>query len=152
MPVAVCAVLSSWWWTERPSETCRAFYENKYFEKEVHLVGCTAIYYDAWTYGRQNLGILSCLYKVLFLFFVGFVGDKGWRKQISHSCPEIWSSWICSAEVWSHNKGSWLHPGWRRASQLEHMCQVRVGQGAVIHRLGYLLYWWILQKVRVSLL
>jgi len=22
MPIAVCAVLSSWWWTERPSETC----------------------------------------------------------------------------------------------------------------------------------
>ena len=29
MPAAVCAVLSSWWWTERPSETCRAFYKNK---------------------------------------------------------------------------------------------------------------------------
>jgi len=29
MPVAVCAVLSSWWWTERPSETCRLFCKNK---------------------------------------------------------------------------------------------------------------------------
>jgi len=27
--VAVYAVLSSWWWTERPSETYRAFYKNK---------------------------------------------------------------------------------------------------------------------------
>jgi hypothetical protein len=27
--VAVYAVLSSWWWTERPSETCSAFYKNK---------------------------------------------------------------------------------------------------------------------------
>jgi hypothetical protein len=26
--VAVDAVLSSWWWTKRPSETCRAFYKN----------------------------------------------------------------------------------------------------------------------------
>jgi len=26
---AVYAVLSSWCWTERPSETCRAFYKNK---------------------------------------------------------------------------------------------------------------------------
>jgi hypothetical protein len=26
--VAVYAVLSSWWWTERPSETCRAFSKN----------------------------------------------------------------------------------------------------------------------------
>jgi len=25
--VAVYAVLSSWWWTKRPSETCRAFYK-----------------------------------------------------------------------------------------------------------------------------
>ena len=30
--VAVYAVLSSRWWTERPSETCRAFYKNKWFE------------------------------------------------------------------------------------------------------------------------
>jgi hypothetical protein len=30
--IAVYAVLSSWWWTERPSETCRAFYKNKSFE------------------------------------------------------------------------------------------------------------------------
>jgi len=27
--VAVYAVLSSWLWTERPFETCRAFYKNK---------------------------------------------------------------------------------------------------------------------------
>jgi hypothetical protein len=27
--VAVYAVLSSWWWTEKPSETCRAFCKNK---------------------------------------------------------------------------------------------------------------------------
>ena len=27
--VAVYEALSSWWWTERPSETCRAFYKNK---------------------------------------------------------------------------------------------------------------------------
>jgi len=27
--VAVYAVSSSWWWKERPSETCRAFYKNK---------------------------------------------------------------------------------------------------------------------------
>jgi hypothetical protein len=26
--VAVCAVLSSWWWTERPSQTFRVFYKN----------------------------------------------------------------------------------------------------------------------------
>jgi hypothetical protein len=29
MPVAVSTVLNSWWWTGRPSETCRVFYKNK---------------------------------------------------------------------------------------------------------------------------
>ena len=28
-PVAVCTVLNSWWWTERPSETCRVSFQNK---------------------------------------------------------------------------------------------------------------------------
>jgi hypothetical protein len=26
--VAVCTVLDSWWWTERPSETCRVLFQN----------------------------------------------------------------------------------------------------------------------------
>jgi len=38
MPVAVRTVLNSWWWTERPSETCRVFFKNK-IETLVHLVG-----------------------------------------------------------------------------------------------------------------
>ena len=29
IPVAVCTVLNSWWWTERPSETCRVLFQNK---------------------------------------------------------------------------------------------------------------------------
>jgi len=29
MPVAVCTVLNSSWWTERPSETCRVLFQNK---------------------------------------------------------------------------------------------------------------------------
>ena len=28
-PVAVCTVLNCWWWTERPSETCRVSIQNK---------------------------------------------------------------------------------------------------------------------------
>jgi len=40
--------------TERASETCGAIYKNKYFEKQMHLVGCTIrIYYDTRTYERQ---------------------------------------------------------------------------------------------------
>jgi len=29
IPDAVCTVLDSWWWTEKPSETCRALFQNK---------------------------------------------------------------------------------------------------------------------------
>jgi len=29
IPDAVCAVLCSWWWMEKPSETCGASYRNK---------------------------------------------------------------------------------------------------------------------------
>ena len=29
MPVAVCTVLNCWWWTERPSETCRVLLQIK---------------------------------------------------------------------------------------------------------------------------
>ena len=29
MPVAVCTDLNCWWWTERPSETCRLSFQNK---------------------------------------------------------------------------------------------------------------------------
>ena len=29
MPLAVCTVLYCWWWTERPSETCRVSFQNK---------------------------------------------------------------------------------------------------------------------------
>jgi hypothetical protein len=29
MPVAVRTVLKCWWWTERPSETCRVSFQNK---------------------------------------------------------------------------------------------------------------------------
>jgi len=29
IPDAVCTLLCSWWWAERPPETCRAIYRNK---------------------------------------------------------------------------------------------------------------------------
>ena len=28
-PDVICTVLDSWWWTERPSETCRVLFQNK---------------------------------------------------------------------------------------------------------------------------
>jgi len=43
MPVAVCTVWNSWWWTERPSETCKVLLQNKInlIDTLVHLVGFT---------------------------------------------------------------------------------------------------------------
>jgi len=31
LPLAVCTVLNSWWWTERPPETCRVSFQNKIY-------------------------------------------------------------------------------------------------------------------------
>jgi len=49
----------------KTSETWRVFYENKQFEKHVHVVGFTiGIYYDARTYERQKYHeILTAAYK-----------------------------------------------------------------------------------------
>ena len=46
IPIAACAVLDSWWWTEKLSETCTVLFQNK-FEKLMRLVGfITSIYHD----------------------------------------------------------------------------------------------------------
>jgi len=47
-PNAVCTVLNSWWWTERPSETCRVLFQNK-----INLRYCAS----GWFYYRN---ILRC--------------------------------------------------------------------------------------------
>jgi len=48
LPVAVCTVFNSWWWTERPSETCRVLFQNK-----INLRYCAS----DWFYYRN---ILRC--------------------------------------------------------------------------------------------
>ena len=54
--IAVCTVENSWWWTEELSETCRASFQNKYFEKLVHLVGFTRIIRNFITmHGHMNV-------------------------------------------------------------------------------------------------
>jgi hypothetical protein len=50
--VAPYTVLSSWWWTERPSETCRAFYKNKSFE--ITGAYCWLYYKNACTSLRED--------------------------------------------------------------------------------------------------
>ena len=39
MPVAACRVLNSWWWTERPCETCRVLGEERETNK-MQLIWC----------------------------------------------------------------------------------------------------------------
>ena len=53
MPVVVCTILNSWWWTEKPSETWRVSFQNKInlihwciwlvFNIEI-IVWCTALW------------------------------------------------------------------------------------------------------------
>jgi len=38
IPLLTVQWINSWWWTEKPSETCRVSWQNK-FVKLVHLVG-----------------------------------------------------------------------------------------------------------------
>ena len=54
MPVAVCTVLNSWWWTERPSETCRVSFQNKI----IWYIGSSS-----WFYYRNDFSVcLHCCY------------------------------------------------------------------------------------------
>ena len=55
IPDAVCAVLNSWWWTEKPSETCRAYYRNREIMKLCILLVILCEYY------RRNLNGFICL-------------------------------------------------------------------------------------------
>ena len=48
IPVAVCTILNSWWWTERPSETCRMSFQNKIMIK--WYIGASG-----WFYYRNNI-------------------------------------------------------------------------------------------------
>ena len=41
MSVAVCTFFNSWWWTERPSETCRVLLQQSRFETLMHPFGFT---------------------------------------------------------------------------------------------------------------
>jgi len=67
-PVAVCTVLISWWWTERPSETCRVSFQNKIIWYNGasswfcyrNILRCTAL----WTSKIQ----LECVTKILVSF------------------------------------------------------------------------------------
>jgi len=50
----VCTVKNSWWWTEKPSETCTILFQKK-FEKWMHVVGfIIRIFHSARSPERQS--------------------------------------------------------------------------------------------------
>jgi len=56
IPDAVCAVLNSWWWMERPSETCRAMF-NK-------LENCASSWFHYINYGTSyNLSVQMTVFQ-----------------------------------------------------------------------------------------
>jgi len=68
LPVAVCTVLNSRWWTERPSETCRMLLQNKI--KLIWYIGASGwIYYRnvlrctaLWTPKHNTLNVLTSIH------------------------------------------------------------------------------------------
>ena len=50
MPDAGCAVLSCWWWTEKPSETCRASYRNKEIVKHCIMLVVLCEYIEIYLF------------------------------------------------------------------------------------------------------
>jgi hypothetical protein len=71
VPDAVCAVLNSWWWTERPSETCRVilnklenrasswFYYRNHWLYYAHGVHAVAQLVEALRYKRKIAGSIA---------------------------------------------------------------------------------------------
>jgi len=61
MPVAVCTVVNPWWWTERPSETCRVLFQNKI----IWYIGASG-----WIYYRNTLRCTALWTSNLMVFFM----------------------------------------------------------------------------------
>ena len=94
IPDAVCTVLDPWWWTERPSETCRVPLQNK-FEKLVHLVGFTIELYFLLV---VNLFLCASYLSFLnYLFFVIPTAIIACSYFISFR--QIWHSVLCLAAL-----------------------------------------------------
>jgi len=64
MPVVVCTVLNSCWWTETPSETCRVSFQNKI--DLIHwCIWLVLLYYTIFYYTCRNAQLYA--HATLFL-------------------------------------------------------------------------------------
>ena len=90
IPIAVCTVKNSWWWTEELSETCRVLFKNN-FQKLVHLAGFIIRIYS-------NVDIFFCKVMCLcvtwwYAFRSGAAGHCGlcWTVQQPLAGPGFFS-------------------------------------------------------------
>jgi len=89
--VAVCTVLNSWWWTERPSETCRVSFKNKI--NFIHW--CISWFYhrnNIMMHGPMNVKNVETL-EVVF------------AAQRSRSSNYNAILWICEKNTWKREHG-----------------------------------------------
>jgi len=64
IPDAVCTALDSWWWTERPSETCRVLFQNK-----INLRYCTSGWFCYRNILRCTVLQTSNTMNIIFLLY-----------------------------------------------------------------------------------
>ena len=97
--IAVCTVENSWWWTEKLSETCRVSFQNKNFEKLVHLVGSVIRKSHNTSSGGMNF-IIQDLCEFLKQFWRTFVMPTRYSVTSSFTCfVERTSIWIRNVDV-----------------------------------------------------
>ena len=95
IPVAVCTVLNTWWWTERPSETFPKW--NK-FDTLVHLVGFTVeINFLVSRAKERGLSVLQILQTIsathIASYIVGIWTFYPWGKASAAWVPRINNEW-----------------------------------------------------------
>ena len=99
IPLLTVQWINSWWWTEKPSETCRVSWQNK-FVKLVHLVGFITKKFVTM-HGHMNVklffyvssrSICSCstaVYKPVWhipLLSVQWINSWWWTDELSETC------------------------------------------------------------------
>ena len=87
--VAVCTVLTSWWCTERPSETCRVFFKNKI---NWDIGASCFVYYRNKSYMRITLCSSGTEAEVVFpLSSTLTKAITSWRLSVFRPGNETWS-------------------------------------------------------------